>query len=194
MSIHGARSRTFATNILFPAISLAVIGWGLLHAWGINVNIGIRFHALAALPGLVLSGVALYRYRQHWPINATDCVGRQKLAWDYRAIALYLMLVGTGFSIALLISGGSLFLLAMATMGTIFVPWTRIAVCRDHFFFASALVGAGALLGLVMLGRSVHPLYYPMVASLLLSVACTLVVFVILIHGNRLDRMPPSGY
>jgi hypothetical protein len=152
------------------------------------------FHVLAAIPGMVLSGVTLHRYRQHWPVNATGCAGQQKLAWDYRAIASYLILVATGFSIALFISGGSLFLLALATMGMVFVPWTKMAVCRGHFFFASALVCAAALLGLVMWRWSVHPLYYPMVACLLLTVACTLVVSVVIIHGNRLDRMPVSGY
>lgn len=193
MRIRSAKSRSFSTNSLFTAFSLGILGWGLLHAWGISVKAGIFFHALAALPGSVLSGVVLYRYRQHWPVNARGFAGKQPLSRDWRTAAFYLMLVAAGFAIALLISSGSLFLLALVT-GMVFVPWTRSAVCRDHFFFASALVGAGTALGLVMLGRQEHPLYYAMVAWFLLALAGTLVVSVFIIHGNRLDRMPVSGY
>lgn len=198
MSIHSARSRTFSTNSLFAAFSLGGIGWGLLHVWGVSVKTGIFFHALAAIQGLVLSGAVLYRYRQHWPVNETDSAGshRQdlKLPWDYRAVAIYLLLIGVGFGIAPFISAGSAFFLVLAIIGMVLVPWSKIAVCRDHFFISSALVEAGALSGLVVLGGPVHPLYYPMAAWVLLAGACVMIFTVIIVHGNRLDRMPVSGY
>jgi hypothetical protein len=147
MTIRSVKSRTFSTNSLFAAFCLGLIGWGLLHAWGLSVRTGLLFHSLAAIPGLVLSGVVLYRYRQHWPVDAAACAARQKpglkRARDYRAVASCLLMAGIGFVIAILISGGSLFALALAAMGMVFVPWTKIAVFRDHFFLASGLVGAG---------------------------------------------------
>ena len=198
MSMPSAKSRTSSTNSLFAAFSLAVIGWGLLHAWGLSVNTGIFFHALAATPGLVLSGLVLYRYRQHWPVNASGIALPHKqdlkLPWDYRAVAFYILLSGVGFCIALCINGGSIFLLSLAAMGMALVPWAKIPACRDHFFFASALVEAGALSGLVVLDRSPYPLHYPMAAWLLLSIAFIAIISVIIIHGKRLDRMPVSGY
>lgn len=194
MSIHDAKSRAFSTNGLFSAFLLGGIGWGLLHAWGINLKIGILFQALAAMPGLALSGIVIYRYRKHWPVEASECTGQGELSWDLRAIAFYLVLIAVGLSIALLISGGSLFLLALAAMGTIFVPWTRIALCRNHFFFSASLVGIGALLGLVLLDSPAHPLYYLMVAWLLLSLAGTLVMLAIVTNRNRSGRTPVSGH
>jgi len=194
MRIRGEKSRTFSTNSLFTALTLGMIGWGLLHAWGISVKTGMLFHALAAIPGLVLSGVVFHRYRQHWPIKAAAGAGQAERSWHYRALVLYPIPAAAGFGFALSINSGSLFLVTLASMGMILVPWCKISVCREHFFFSSALTGAGALPALVMLGSAVHPLYYPMVAWLLLSVACTLVMLVIAIQGERRDRMPASGY
>lgn len=198
MTMRSPKSRNFSTNSLFAAFSLGLIGWGLLHAWGISVRVGVSFHALAVVPGLVLSGIALYRYRQHWPADPTPWAGKQKhglqLPWHPRAIASYLLLLAIGFAIALLIKTGSMFLLVPAMIGMIAAPWTKIAVCRGHFFASSALLQAGVLLGFVFLDSSVHPLYYALAAWLFLSAACTVIVSVILVHGNRLDRMPVSGY
>lgn len=185
MSIHDAKSRAFSTNSLFSAFSLGIIGWGLLHTWGVSFKVGILFHALAAMPGVALSGIVIYRYRKHWPVEASARTGKNRPSWDLRAVAFYLVLIAVGAGIALLISGGSFFLLVLAAMGMIFVPWTRIPLCRNHFFFSSVLVGAGASLGGAMLGRPAHPFYYLMVAWLLLSLAGTLVMLVIVTHGNR---------
>ena len=87
-------------------------------------------------------------------------------------MASCLLLLAIGFGIALLIGSGSVFLLALAIMGMVFLPWTKIVVCRDHFFIFLGLVGAGVLLGLAVPGRSVHTLYYPLAAWVLLTAAC----------------------
>lgn len=197
MTIHSAKRRTLATSSLFAAFALGGIGWGLLHAWGISLKTGLSFHILAAIPGLVLSGVVLYRYRQHWPVNPSDGAvslpNEPKFPWRYQTLAFSMLLIGIGFSLALFIRNGSAFLVALGAIGTVLVPWEKIAICRDHFFFASALVGAGAVSGLVP-GGSVHPIYYPVAAWLLLAVASMVIISVILSHGNRLERMPVSGY
>lgn len=194
MSTNGTKSLNFSTNSLFPAFSLGLIGWGVLHIWGLGIKTGIHFHVLAALPGFCLSSLVLYRYRQHWPVNPGVAGGRKRLSLDYHSIASCLLLAAAGFSIGFITSGGSFFLLVLMCIGMISIPWTRLAFCRSHFFFSSALVAGGALLGLVVLGRSAHPFHYPMAAWLLLAVACALVVFVIVTHGNRAERMPVSGY
>lgn len=198
MSIPSAKSRTFSTNSVFSAFSLAVIGWGLLHVWGLSLNVGTLFHMLVAVPGLVLCSMVLYRYRQHWPLKATGIALSNtpdlKLSWDYRAVAFYLLLIGMGFGIALFIRLGSAFLLSLAALAMVLFPWAKISICRDHFYFSSALVDASALLGIVALGRPVHPLHYPIAAWLLLTVACMLIISVIVIHGNRREQMPVSGY
>lgn len=198
MKIHGAKARTFSTSSLFAAFSLGIIGWGLLHAWGIYVKTSILFHALAAMPGLALSGIALFRFRQHWPLDAANPASQQdrrvRLPWHYRAMACYLMLAAIGVGIALLIIDGYMVLLASAAVGMFCVPWAKISVCRDYFFLASGIITASAFSALVLLGRPVHPVYYPVAAWLLLITACISVTSVVIIHGNRPDRMPVSGY
>lgn len=198
MRVRSAKSQTFSTHSLFPAFFLAMIGWGMLHAWGLGVDMGMLSHAFAAMPGLVLSGLVLYRYRQHWPLKAGSLAlpheQDRKPACAYRTVAFCLLLTGIGFGIALIISSGSLSLLILAAAGMMFVPWAQMAVCRDHFLLASALIEAGALAGLVVLDRSLYLLHYPVAAWVLLTLACMAVISAVVIHGKRLDRMPPSGY
>lgn len=193
MSTNGTKSLNFATNSLFPAFSLGLIGWGVLHIWGVGIKTGIHFHILAALPGFSLSSLVLYRCRQHWPVNQAVVAGQKGLSFPYHSIASCLLLAAIGLCIALITSRGPFFFLMLMCSGMISIPWTRLAFCRAHFFFSSALVVGGALLGLMALGRSTHPFDYPIVAWLLLAVACALVVFVIVTQSNRSERMLVSG-
>jgi hypothetical protein len=59
--------------------------------------------------------------------------------------------------VGLLTGGSSLFFVAAAAAGTVIVPWTRILVCRDHFFVASAVLGITASIRLVLSGTQLHP-------------------------------------
>jgi hypothetical protein len=194
----GPRSRNLATNSLFGAFFLTMFGWALLHVWGIYAHAGVLLHTLFAVPGLVLAGVTLYRYRRHWPIGNGSFFKQKKqglnLQWDFRAISSYLLLVAVGVGIALLVTGGSVFLVVLVATGIVLVPWANISVCRNHFFFSSAMLAVGALLGSALLSGPVHPLYYALASWALLAIACTTVLSVVLTHGDRLDRMPVSGY
>lgn len=183
------RSRNLATNSLFGAFFLTLFGWGLLHAWGVHIHARVLTHILLAIPGLALAGVTLYRYRRHWPIDHGS-----RFHLDFRAISCCLLLAAAGLGLALFVIDGSIFLLALGALGMVLVPWTRISVCRTHFFISSAMMTAGAVSGLVLLSGSVHPLYYPLAAWVLLVIACTAVFSAVLTHGGRLDRMPMSGY
>jgi hypothetical protein len=185
----GPRSKNLATNSLFGIFFLTVLGWGLLHAWGISVHASARVHAVFAVPGLVLAGITLYRYHRHWPID-----NGPNFPWDFRAISSYFLLVAVGIGVALFVIGGAVFLLTLVAAGVVFVPWAKISVCRRHFFFSSAVMTFGAVSGLVLLSGPVHPFSYLLASWALLAVACTMVISVILTHGDRLERMPASGY
>ena len=187
MGLSSARSRTLSTNGLFGAFFLTVFGWGLLHAWGMQVEVSLLFHILFAIPGFVLCGITIYRYRKHWPLGTPARV-------NGRAMMTCLLLPAIGAGMALLAVSGAFLLLPLTAFGAILFPWSRIAACRNHFFMSSALIGAGAIPGLVFWGRQVHPLYYPIAAWIFLAVACTAVMSTILTHRDRLERMPAAGY
>lgn len=107
-----------------------------------GVKTSMFFHVVAAIPGIFLSGVALYRYRRHWPAgaapNGAQPTQARKLLWDYRALACYLLLAATGFGIALLIIEGAMFLLALVAVGMVYIPWAKISVCRPLLSYVRA--------------------------------------------------------
>lgn len=188
MITSGPRPRNLATNSLFGAFFLTIVGWGLLHAWAIQVHAGVLLHALFAVPGLALSAVTLYRYRRHWPID-NGSFFKQKNRWstlqqNLRAISSYLLLIAVGAGIALFVIGGSVLLFMLVALGLVLVPWTNIPICRKHFFFSSAMLAVGTVLALVFRGGSVHPFYYALASWALLAIAFTTVISVVLTHGD----------
>jgi hypothetical protein len=61
------------------------------------------------------------------------------------------MLAGAGVVLGLISKSGSSFLFALLIMGLMFAPWSRIELCRAHFFAASASMAAGAVLSHVLI-------------------------------------------
>ena len=192
-----AQTRTFATNSLFSAFILSIFGWGLLHAWAVQVNARPLLHLLIALPCSAVSGIVLYRYARHWPARQ-DSTGRRSteggLAPACRSTAWYCLLLLIGAGMAFLVLAGSALFLLLAALALGVLPWSRIPVCRDHFFIAAATAAGGAALGLAVSGTSIPQLYYPMSALFFLCTSSLMTVFIILMHGNRRDRMPVTGY
>lgn len=190
------RSRNFATHSLFGAFVLTVFGWGLLQAWCLQVRAGVLLHLVVALPGLVQCGIILYRYHQHWPIAPKHASDQQpnvrNHAWG-RALAPYLLLIAVGAVAALFVMAESFFLVMLAALGLVMVPWARISICVHHFFLSSLSLLIGAALPVFVRG-SLHPLYHLLTAWALLAVACIALLSALLTHGSRRDRMPVSGY
>ncbi len=195
--MNNARARTLATNSLFSALLLSASGWGLFHAWAIGIGAGGLVHALVAVPGLTLSGLVLHRYSLHWPARtASRNHGREsgRHPWSPGLVASYILLPATGIAIALLVNHGSLFALVIVTIGLVFVPWTKFAFCRDHFFLALAMIAVGGALGLSFSGKPPHSTHYPLCAWIFLVASIVTVISIIFTHRNQTDRMPPSGY
>ena len=197
MVTHGARTRTFATNSLFGIFCLSAFGWGLLQTWAAGVGASGFIHVLIAVPCLSMTAIVLYRYSRHWPSsqpvgNAQRESSRQLFA--YHAMIWYSMLAVAGMGMSIAVSWGSIVLVMLAAMGLVAIPWARIPVCRDHFFVAAAALGMGAAIGLALFGKPSHPLYYPIGGSTIMLTSCVVVLFILIAHGNRFDRMPESGY
>lgn len=195
--MHSAQTRTFATNCLFGAFFLAVFGWGMLQIWALGAGAGMPFHALIAVPGFSLCGVLLYRYSRHWPVGQAACKERgeeRRPLREFRSAVWYVVLAASGLGVAVVVGSGSLFFPVLAAGGLVIVPWAKIPVCRDHFFISAAIVGTGAIIGLALVGKTVHPLHYPAGGCFFLLISSSFAIFAVAAHGNRFDRMPVSGY
>jgi len=194
---HSARTRTFATNSLFGTFFLSALGWGILQNWAAGIGAGGILHALIALPCLTMIGVVLYRYSRHWP--SSQFLGKTQQAsspqlFVYSTLIWCLILAAAGVGIGIVVSWGSFSAASLAAMVVVATPWTRIPACRDNFFVAAAALGAGAAAGLILFGEPIFPFYYPLVGSAILLASCCTVLFMLMAHGNRYDRMPESGY
>lgn len=189
--MQSAKTRTFATNCLFGGFFLSVSGWGMAQGWAIGVGAGMLIHALIAVPAISLCGMLLVRYFRHWPAGQTlfKDGGRER-----RSAGWYAVLAIAGFGVAMLIGSGSLFLLACAAFGLVIVPWTRIPVCREHFFVSAAMAGLGTITGLALLARTIPPLHYPLGGCFFLLVSTALAIFAMAAHGSRSGKMPATGY
>lgn len=154
MSSSDEHTKRFAANSLFPSFLYAALGLvlgqagaGQLHAsWGLHVFLG--------LPGLALSGLALFRARLHWPAaGETPPLRARVLGW-------YLLLLAAGACTGVLVSIGSISLLGIAAAITYLVPWTKIPACRAGFFVSSVVTLAAAVACAVIYGKSVYSLHF----------------------------------
>lgn len=192
--MYSAKTKTFATNSLFGTFFLSILGWGMLHVWALQIGARGFAHVFIAAPSLALCGILLFRYSHHWPTQQFGQEGKSRQFLDYRSLTWYVVLIAAGIAMALLMQECSIFVLVLAGVGLTIVPWVRVSVCRDHFFTSALAIGAGAVIGLILSGKPPHPLHYPPGAWALLSVSGAMTLFVIMVHGNKMDRMPASGY
>lgn len=196
MALHSAKSRTFSVNSLFPCFFLTLLGWGLVQTWGIVVKAGPLVNTLIGMPALALCGLVIYRYKHHWPRVAigskiNNC-GMVPLGCDAAAIAGVSLAIGVG--LAAVVAIGSALIVTLSVFGLFYVPWSRLIICRNYFFTMALLIAASAMLGIVLTEELMFSLYYIGTALLILSVTSCVLLWIVIINGNRLDRMPVGGY
>jgi hypothetical protein len=148
-------TKRFAANSLFPSFLYAALGLVLGQAGAAQVHGSWGLHVFLGLPGLALSGLALFRARLHWPAAGADTRPLQA-----RVLGWYLLLLTAGACIGVLVSIGSVMFLGIAAALTYLVPWTKIPACRAGFVVSSVVTLAGAIACAVIYGRPVHPLYF----------------------------------
>jgi hypothetical protein len=189
-------SDTCATNGLFAAFIMAGLGSGLSHAWAVQARASGATHLLIAIPGAAICAIVLYRYARHWPARVTPLYQKRRrgLLPGAATAAGGALLFVAGLGMALVVAAGSAALLVLAALGLGILPWTRIAVCRDHFFVSAAIVGAGVARGLSQAGPPISQPYYATSALFCLGLSGLMTVFIVMMHGGRRDRMPATGY
>jgi hypothetical protein len=195
--MHSARTRTCATNGLFGAFVLALFGAGLIQAMALQARAAALVHVVIAIPCATLLGVLLYRYTRHWPARVTPLYRKKRrgpLPLAAGAALGYGALFLVGIALAAAVAAGSAVLLMLASLVVCILPWSRIPVCRNHFFVSAAFAGMGAVLWLTVSAAPLPPPYYAVGALFCLCTSCLMTVFIILMHGSRHDRMPATGY
>jgi hypothetical protein len=194
--MQNARTRTYATNGLFAAFILALLGWGLAHAWAVQAGMDRLVHGLLSLPGLALCAVLLVRYARHWPARLVPLYRSRRRGLAALAVATGAagVLFFTGLALALAVVEGSAVLLVLAALVLALLPWTRLSLCRDHFFLSTLIVGAGTVGGLDAAGYVFPEPQYATGALACLCMASLATVFIALAHGGRYERMPATGY
>lgn len=185
MRIGNEKNKRFFANSIFPsffyaalAFVLGQVGAGQMHgSWGLRVFVGV--------PGLVLSGIALFRARLHWSaVNTTMPSSRA------RAFGWYLALLAVGVSIGILIFSGSVLVLGVVAAITYLFPWTRIPVCRSQFVVSSLVMLAGAIAWGLIRGSPDQSLYFMIAAWILCipPVCMQLLIVTSLDYGYRIHE------
>ena len=189
------KTRRFAASSIFPSLFLSMVGLLVGQAGVARMSGSWVPHALFAVPGMVLAGLALYRARMHWSMGTAMPPGQDKgpdRSFDVRDGAWWVLLFGTGLVVAL--SAASVFLVGVVASLLYLVPWTAIPVCRTRFLASSMITLAGALAWLVLHGIPVPAPYYLAVAWMVTMppTLATCLVLAVLPHDYRV-RQPARG-
>jgi hypothetical protein len=170
------RLETSICNGAFSGFSLSVFGWALFQTWGVQVHAGAVLHGFIALPGLTLVAIAFRRYRLYWPPSSNQTTSEQprsRLAFNLTDAGWCLILLAIGHVLGRLVLAGWILPLTIFAGGLTFVPWSKVRLCRSHFFASCTIMGIGtAYQVLVAGGGSAHPLHLPIAACFLSAIAC----------------------
>jgi hypothetical protein len=179
MAIIDGKTRRFAANSMFPSFVYAVLGLVLGQVGAAQMHGGWGLRVFLGLPGLVLSGLVLFRARLHWSaVDADAPIGRA------RALGCYLLLFATGVSFGAVICAGSVLLIGVGAACTYLLPWIKIPVCRARFGMSSAAMFAGAV-AFVVIQRSQAQALYFMIAAWLLYFPAVCMHLVVLVSLDR---------
>lgn len=182
MLISDEKSRRFAANSIFPLFFCSALGLVLSQAGAVRVHGPWGLHVFLGMPGLVLSGAALFRARRHWAAAAdVPSVRTAALRW-------YVLLLATGVCIGALVSAGSATLVGVVAALTFLLPWAKIPTCRVRFVWSSVAILSGAVAWVVAVGMPAQSLYL-MIAAWMLYACSMVMYFLVLVsldYGYRI--------
>jgi len=144
----------------FIILVFSLAGWALLEAWAIIVGASWYAHALNALPGSILTVLALPRTASGTPGKAGEAKPASRgLAWALLPV-LFLFLLGALLGILFL--SGALVLFGLLAACLCFAPWPRLAFTRDHVFLCSATALSGLFLPIALAYPDVNVMLFPL--------------------------------
>lgn len=168
-----------SANLAFTGFLFSILAFTLAEALNAKANAGLRQHVVTASIGVLVSAVALRRCRLTWPglANPKAQVPGHAAAWNRTDAAAGLLLIVIGSALALLTRTGSLTLFGLGAVCISMTPWSRIPLCRHHFFASCATVLISGACGLVFAVRPTDSLYLVLVTWALSVISCAAVLF-----------------
>jgi hypothetical protein len=172
------KSARIGVNLGFSAFLLALFGWINLETLMAMNDGGVHGQLFAGGVALYLS-ITAYRRYQTWRVSMPPPTSEfaQKKTSKASPIVSGIMLIATGFATACSMRTGLAITAAMGASVLLFIPWSRIRLCREHFFISQALSVAGGLPVLIFAAKNQHPIiqlvnswtFWAVSASLLLA-------------------------
>jgi hypothetical protein len=133
---------------LFISFAYSIAGWGLLELWLFQIGAGFRAHAMAAVFTLWLVFMSIRRPRIGRIDPQSDGT---RTAGQFRGFVR----ADAGWALLFLVAGsilGALVVVALTVVLTagalilVFIPWSRVRFCRNHFLAACTALWTGILL------------------------------------------------
>jgi hypothetical protein len=181
MSMIDEKTRRFTASSLFPSLFLGAFGLVIAQAGVARMSGSWLQHALIGVPGIALTGHAIYRARLHWSTGAAALPwqeGGRGLSLTTRDFAWFVLLFATGIVVAF--SARSILLLGIIASLIYMVPWTRVPVCRTRFIASSLITLAGAIAWLVLYGIPIPARFY-LGAAWMVSIPPVFMMFMVLV-------------
>ena len=145
----------------FIILVFSLAGWALLEAWAVSVGASWYAHALNALPGSILTVLALPRATADAPGKAGGAKPASRgSAWALLLPALFPFLLGAFLGILFL--SGALLLFGLLAACLCLAPWSRLAFSRDHVLLCSALTLSGFFLPIALAYRDLDIVLFPL--------------------------------
>jgi hypothetical protein len=144
----------------FIILVFSLAGWALLEAWAIIVGASWYAHALNALPGSILTVLALPRASAGAPGKAG---GANPASRGFaRALLPALFLFVLGAFLGMLFLSGALLLFGLLAACLCLAPWSRLAFARDHVLLCSALTLSGLFLPIALAYQDLNTMLLPL--------------------------------
>lgn len=160
----------------FIALVFSLTGCALLETWLFTMHASLPGHALALMAGLSLVFLSL----RHSPVH-TDFRSRRHRPFLGIDAGYAFLLFAIGSLIGLFILSNATLALAVLVLLS-FIPWSRLPLCRHHFFTAATLTWAGIMLVLFIGRHEIRPMFLPLASWVSWTCAC----FALLLRTERL--------
>lgn len=159
------------SNIGFGAILCFALGFVLLEIRMVQLGSKLLAHAIVVSVGMLVTCIV---NRVIAPYHAAAAT-RSNDTWALRnverssivAVACGALLLMCGYIGALVLSSGSMTLLAIFVTSACTLPWSKIPLCRTSLPVSAALITVANVLGVLTTDQPSHPLHLPMAVWML---------------------------
>lgn len=168
MNAENARSRPYCS---FAPLVFSMTGWALISAWLLAVEAGLRSFVVAAIPGLILTIRSTLRRPAFAPEAAETGTGPVKETRS-NVFPGAVLLFGSGAILGMVVLSAWLILFAAVAVAYLFVPLSRVPLCRRYAGWTSIVMSGGCLSVVAAGHRQVDVMFLLLASWILWTCAC----------------------